>query len=236
MRKRILALALALIMTIGVFCVPALAEGLQGGGWAMNDLNEADELGLVPDVFRELDLTKDITRVQFAAIVVTLYENLTGVEIAELKLMPFSDTEDEYAIKAFSAGLMRGDDNGNFNPDALLTRQEAAVALTRVVKSIYIEGWTFEADRNGDYILNFEQPDDFIDDADIASWAVESVYFMATYEVLQGFEGNFNPLKNAEIQEAIIIAKRIVTNFEEVEELDYSMKADTGDIAVPTPR
>ena len=46
--------------------------------WATAELTEAERLGLIPASLREADLTKPITRAEFAAVSVKAYEALAG--------------------------------------------------------------------------------------------------------------------------------------------------------------
>ena len=46
--------------------------------WAEKELQEADEMGLIPDCLRGKDLRDNITRAEFAAVCVKLYEVMSG--------------------------------------------------------------------------------------------------------------------------------------------------------------
>jgi hypothetical protein len=48
--------------------------------WATAELEKADELGLIPDSLKNADLTKPITRAEFAAVSVKVYENISFVK------------------------------------------------------------------------------------------------------------------------------------------------------------
>ena len=188
--------------------------------WAVPELRNANQHGLIPGGFAGLDFTENITRVEFAAVAVMVYENLSGSATSAPPQNPFADTSDPEALKAYNAGLMMGVSGGRFDPDTLLDREQAATALTRVLKRAYIPGWTFGSD--GDYELNFAMPDKFVDDDKISDWAKQSVYFMAANEIILGTGGNrFSPrpttfaevtanYASATREQAVVIGLRMV--------------------------
>ncbi|MBE6031410.1 MAG: hypothetical protein E7225_07450, partial [Clostridiales bacterium] len=62
------------------------APDFEASAWAKEELARADELGLIPDCLVGKDLREDITRAEFAAVAVKVYESLSGekaVPIAE---------------------------------------------------------------------------------------------------------------------------------------------------------
>jgi len=161
---------------------------------------------------------------------VLLYENLTGKKTTPSPVSTFTDTRDDFVLRAHKTDLMKGISNTQFAPDRTLNRQEAATALTRVLKAAYIPGWTFDTD--GQYTLNYTRPAPFADDARISPWAKESVYFMAANKVIEGVgNNNFAPraVTTAEQatgyatstrQQALVMAVRMVNNLKD-KPLDY---------------
>jgi len=57
-------------------------------------LSKANELGLIPASLKDKDLTKPITRAEFAAVAVKVYENLTGEKTTPAAVNPLTDTSD----------------------------------------------------------------------------------------------------------------------------------------------
>ena len=201
-------------------------------GWADPEIEKAFNYGLIPDEFFGLDLTKPITRREFAAVAVKLYEKLSGEQAAPISPNPFSDTGDAEVLKAFNLGITNGTSTTKFSPDNLLSREEAATMLTRTIKAAYIAGWTLATD--ADYTLNFTMPAKFPDDANISGWAYQSVYFMAANGIIKGMgNGNFAPrnITTAEVasgyannsrEQALAISVRSVDNLKD-KPLDYSV-------------
>ena len=230
MTKRILTLTLAVMLALGICSAPALAA-FNASGWAQPELEKAQNFGLIPDVLKGADLTRPITRIEFAAVSVKLYENLSGKTATPAATNPFTDTNDVDVLKASNIGLTAGTSATTFSPADLLTREQAATMLTRAIKAAYIPGWTLESD--GNYKLNFTQPAKFADDAKINTWAKPSVYYANAKGVILGTGSNmFSPADNAARQEAVIIAVRMVEKLKGVM-VDYT-KSDSS-APPPTP-
>ncbi len=187
--------------------------------WATAELALADELGLVPDVLLNTDMTQAITRAEFAAVIVRVYESLSG-ETAEPGADPFEDTDDVEVLKAFSEDLAVGISATEFQPDAPLNREQAATMLTRVVKKITFEDWTYATDDQ--YELEFADVPVLEDDGQISPWARESVYFMVATGVIADLQDNaFSPQASTNHQgatelagitreQALVLAARLV--------------------------
>ena len=182
----------------------------------------AKEDGLIPDCLLNKDLTKPITRAEFAAVSVKAYEHLCDTKLNPVSENPFTDTNDVDVLKAYGANIAVGVSNTEFMPDANLSREQAATMLTRVYKKVFFDSWTV-ADDN-EYKLDFTMPEPFNDDDKISFWAKESVYFMAANNVISGIGNNtFAPKNttneeeatgyaNATREQAIIIALRMIEN------------------------
>ena len=185
--------------------------GEKADEWSIGAIDSATKNGILPleteygfksDTNNSADLTQNITRGQFTALVVGLYERVTEKEL-ELGKIPFSDVRyiyENYVRKAYNAGLINGVSDTEFNTDALLTREQASSILYRAY--VKLGGDTKESDSK------------FNDDADISQWAKEAVYMMAEKEFLLGVgDNNFSPKTNTQIQQAIVIAMRMFDYF-----------------------
>ena len=190
--------------------------------WAKSEIEKADALGLIPDVLKGQDLTKPITRAEFAAVSVKTYEALSGTAAIPAVNNPFVDTADVEVLKAFNVGITAGISATEFEPDTLLNREQAATMLTRVFKKVSLAGWTIQTD--GEFTLPYDMPVPFADDNSISDWAKDSVYFMAANEIIRGTENNnFSPravtpaeqaenYASATREQALAIAVRMVEN------------------------
>ena len=109
---------------------PVSVTGEPVDEWALNLVNQAIAGGLMPDHLKGQDLREPITRLQFAALTVRLYETASGQSIEAPGENPFTDTSDPEALKAYSMGFTAGTSDSTFGPGELLTREQAAVIPT----------------------------------------------------------------------------------------------------------
>lgn len=200
----------------------ALPENRVVSAWAKGEVDKAEALGLIPNDLMNADLTEDITRAEFAAVAVKLYEALSGKTAVAAERNPFSDTEDPNVLLAYGTGLTNGMSATTFQPETLLSREQAATILTRVYKKVTMPGWTLKTD--GQFKLEYTKPAPFVDDDEISGYAKDSVYFMAANNIIEGIGGNkFAPRNiteaenasgyaNATRQVALILAVRMVEN------------------------
>lgn len=162
--------------------------------WYYNNVMRAVELGILSGytdgTFKPMN---NITRRDFA---IMLAQSL-GHDNDEEATSPFKDVADtDYGVSSiaylYENEITVGDSNGNFNPDANITRQEAAIMLVKA----------FEATGTSS--------DLYADDAQIASWAKSFVYTAKAAGLMKGDDHNeFNPtdrLTRAEAASAMVNA------------------------------
>ncbi|MBQ9620464.1 MAG: hypothetical protein IJR41_00820, partial [Atopobiaceae bacterium] len=128
--------------------------GVEAGQPPFRD--EAEALDLIPDVLKNQDLTQPITRAEFAAVVVKVFENLSGGKAVPIVNNPFTDTKDVEVLKAYGIGAVNGTSATTFTPNALLNREQCATMLTRVFKRSTMPGWTLDADSQ--FKLSYTMP------------------------------------------------------------------------------
>lgn len=190
--------------------------------WASDEIEEAYNKELIPESLVGEDLTQPITRAEFAAVSVKAYELMANTEALPAVNNPFTDTKDVEVLKAYNTGITTGISETEFEPNALLNREQAATMLTRVFKRATMKGWTIETDAQ--FELDYNKPAVFADDSKISEWAKDSVYFMAANNIISGIGDNkFAPQNttteeeatgyaNATREQALIIATRMIEN------------------------
>ena len=198
------------------------APAFEASDWAQGEIAKAEEMGLIPEILDGADLTADITRAEFAAVAVKVYEALSGTPALPAVANPFTDTADPEILKAYNIGAVNGTSATTYSPNDLLNREQAATMLTRVFKRVTLPGWTLATDSQ--FTLPYEKPTAFADDKDISDWAKDSVYFMAANNIINGVGNNkfapknitteeqANGYANATREQALIIAMRMVEN------------------------
>ena len=165
----------------------------QPAAWAAEQVNVGIELGIVPETLQSA-YAQATPRAEFCALAVGLYETVTASEITDR--MTFTDTQDENVEKMAALGVVNGVGDNRFDPDASLTRQEAATMLARLAAAM-------------------EKPLDvqdstFADIDSVASWALEAVGQMQASGVMNGTGNNmFSPTDPYERQQSIVTMMRL---------------------------
>ena len=172
--------------------------------WAKPELEKADENKLIPDMLNGKDFTSNITRREFAATCVKLYEKVSGKKGTKASNNPFTDTNDAEVLKAYNLGITNGTSETTFSPDALITREQMATMMTRALNK---SGVNTTIDVN-------DVSNKFADHNEISTWALDGVYFMSARGVIKGVgENRFNVKGNATREQALAISSRSVTEF-----------------------
>ena len=175
------------------------SNNAQVDGWAKDQVNEAIASGLVAAGLGE-DYRVKITRAQFAATTVKLYEAMSGEKVPAAAENPFTDTSDPVILQAAELGFVYGITDDTFAPDSLVTREQAAAMLSRVYTKLGGELPAVEATT-------------FDDDGSVSDWARDSVAFMSDKGIVSGMGDNcFDPQGSASIEQALSIALRMFKN------------------------
>ena len=108
--------------------------------WAIESIHKSLYAGIVPiDMQREY--TKNITRAEFCELVVQYIEAVSGDTIAryveskgiKIDAEVFTDTNDSAVLAVSSLGIVNGIGDNKFDPNGELTREQAAVILSRLL-------------------------------------------------------------------------------------------------------
>lgn len=165
----------------------------QAASWAQGGIMEAKNRDLMKGDnngnFRPKAL---VTRQEVASILV----NILKLQEPNIQASSYTDVPPNAwgmrAIEAVkNAGIMRGDGNGKFRPNAPVTREELAVVLVSAIKADTIG-------KGGNLGV--------ADASKISSWAKPAVQVAMEKGLLRGDGKNFNPKQNAPRQEVAIMA------------------------------
>lgn len=160
--------------------------------WAKPELQKANDLGLIPDILKGADMTKPITREEFAELSVLLYEKVSGKAGKAFSPNPFTDTTNPQILKAYDLGITTGTSKTTFSPKVLINREQCAAMLFRAIKAI---------NPVGDYSIAGVK--DFPDQKYISAYAVEATKYMSKTGIIGGdAKGNFMPKATTPAQEA----------------------------------
>lgn len=205
---RILTIALVLSIFFGsvAFAVPFkevdLSQINEPNNWAKKEVKEAEEAGLLTKNTNNY-FKADITRSQFAELVVNMVEKAKREEISPADVNTFTDTADTSILKAYKAGIVNGVSKTEFAPNDYITREQIAAMLYRSIT--YIESNTGKVYTTKTY--NIEK---YQDSMDISQYAVESVGILANNGIMQGTsETQLSPKGSATIEQSILLVYRI---------------------------
>jgi len=187
-------LAAALCCAVAALCLfPAAAASGSPSAWAAEQVNRAISEGLVPQNLQS-DYTKAITRAEFCALAVLLYEKHMGT-ISELA-PAFDDSRDTNVRKMSALGVVNGVGDNRFNPNGKLIREQAAAILSRLADAMGIS-------------LAKASPD-YTDSKQISDWAAADVGKMQASKIMTGTDGNrFDPKGSYTREQSIVTMVRI---------------------------
>ena len=173
-------------------------SGKSYSNWAKPAITAMAEKDLIPPkLMSQSNFKEDITREEFAELIVTLYEYKNG-QLSNYKKGTFNDTSNPYIEKASALGIVAGFPGGIFKPDQKLTRQEMAVMFSTMLNS----------DKVGDEKVLSK----YSDFQEISSWAKHGAYQSTLHNIMTGDStGKFNPKANLSRQEAISVVNNYLS-------------------------
>ncbi|WP_053912332.1 S-layer homology domain-containing protein [Aneurinibacillus migulanus] len=197
--NKVLSTAVILSMVMGPTSAladtgsPAFKDLNQAAFWAQGGIMEAKNRELMRGDhngnFRPKAL---VTRQEIASMLV----NILNLQEPNVQGSSYTDVPpNAWGLKAIeavkNAGIMRGDGNGKFRPNAPVTREELAVVLVSAVKADTMG-------KGGSLTV--------ADAGKISAWAKPAVQVAMEKNLLRGDGRNFNPKQNASRQEVAIMA------------------------------
>ena len=215
-KRKLLAIAIALvfILAFALQSFPAFAE--DGPSlWAVAEVNEAIEAQLVPWPL-QVNYTQATTRAEFCALAVALYETVIGNIRTKGKM--FDDTDEPSVAKAAAIGVVMGVGGNKFDPNAKLTREQAAVMLSRL------------ADAIGNPLT--KKAAAFNDNSKISSWAITEAGQAQAAGIMGGVGNNTFAPKDPYTREQSIVT--ILRTFKATKEITTSIFGEA--IAIPAAR
>ncbi len=198
-KKKCLSGFLALVMVGSTMLTPALAKDFPDttDHWAKDAISRWSDLKIVNgDNLGNFRPNDSITRAEVA----TVLDNMIGYEKQSVKVFSDVSKSDWFAhsiSRLYEAKVITGYEDGTIVPNASITRQEAAVMLSRA----------FGLQIND---ANTSVLDNFADKDSIGDWATKAVSFMTDRKYIQGSDGNFRPTDPITRGELVTIVDNIV--------------------------
>ena len=223
--KRLTALALALVMVLGL-TTGAGAAGAKYSSWFAPYYKEMQELGILPSSFTSGDLTATITRGEMCELAVVAFEKATGNVIDELERTDyFTDTTDKSILKAYEYGIVSGYPDGSFQPGKTLTRQE----FFKIIQN-FCEAAAYTSTRSKDLST-------FADSGSIGSWAREAAQLCVSNAFVDGTKTGssyyLRPTAGASRQEAMVMFLRAYKDVRQWYDVNITNASVAGDISGP---
>lgn len=187
------------VVMAGLLLTPAYASQFSDTGehWANTAIERWSGYGVIggyPD--GSFGPNDSITRAQMAVILSRVFG---WQETAENTFGDVSGSEwyAQSILQAKAAGVMAGDNNGNARPNDPITRQEAAVMLSRALR-----------------VTGSDDGKTFGDSAQIGAWAASAINGMSQKGFIGGStDGNFYPARSITRAETMTILNRAVVNY-----------------------
>lgn len=178
--------------------------------WAVPDIEKATSLKLIPQQMQG-NYRENITRADFCKLAMNFLVRKTGKSVEELlkdnnttiRYDAFTDTSDKEILAANALGIVNGIGNGKFNPNGLISRQEAAVMLMRTAAVLGV------TETGGEPVI-FTDRDTFVE------WARDAIAFVSSLKdknnnAIMGGIGNgmFSPRGNYTREQSYVTILRL---------------------------
>ncbi len=154
--------------------------------WAEESINKLLELGVISESEDgKFNPNSNIRRSEFIKLIVEALD--LNDDTADTT---FTDVYNDawfykYVAAAQKAGIVLGGDDGKFNPESYITRQDMSVIIARALEVYGIKS-------------DVEKGQLFDDDESISDYAKDAIYLLKSLEIINGTgENNFSPLGNA---------------------------------------
>jgi len=172
--------------------------------WAVQEVSEAIDKNLVP-VELQANYQGNIKRYEYVLLALKVFEK-TGKFIDIADDNPFNDVINhkyrQEIVRAYNAGIIKGDGKGNFFPDNYITRQEIASLIVNLLMQIF-------PDRDFSVKSSYE----YSDGNEISDWAKYYIDYCFENNILTGYGNNvIDPKGNATIEQSIALLYRLARN------------------------
>lgn len=180
----------------------AVFSDVDGKHWARDIIAELKERGIISGSDGKFNPNSYISRAEFCTMIAqSFYKGEAASGTSEFGDVRPGDWFYPYTILLAEKGIVSGVGDGNFAPNSMITREDAAVIAMRCLSSkINVE--------ETDYIT-------FIDADRIADYARTAVATLCSEEILSGTpEGMFYPKNNLTRAEAAVVIFKLLERLE----------------------
>ena len=176
------------------------ATSIPASEWAWADIDKAKALNII-NYGGNYNFPDAITREDFCELIYNYCYNVAkqvGIATGE---NPFTDTTNSNIIRLQKMGIVYGKSETEFAPNDLLTREEAATILNRLINVVHPDLARTE--------LYFE----FADSEQISDWSMSAIQRICNMGIMKGVgNNNFAPQDNYTTEQAIVTLVRVYAN------------------------
>lgn len=215
--KHFRVLCTLLTATLTASCLSS-ASALTGvSSWAKTDVRAAQAASLAPDTFASLDARTPISREEFCAVALKLYEAERQIKVPRTKKVYFKDCKDPNVNTAYEMELVSGRDKNTFAPKEPVSRQDLCVILDNIRTKCDVD--------KPDITISAKS---FSDSKDLRPYAVSATEVMLSTGIMKGVEVSISndPEKNGQTltqlqpqgtatrEQSLIMANRFLSTFD----------------------
>lgn len=169
--------------------------------WAVEYVEKAKNIGIA-EKDKPYRYLRSITREEFCELIYNYYQSAPESVTASYDNVNFADTDNEHIRMLSSLGIINGISETEFAPNALLTREEAATIIFRLINTAHPDWAAHE--------LYF----DFADSNEISDWAADNIQVICNMGIMNGIgNGKFAPKNNLTTEQAVTVLVRCYENF-----------------------
>lgn len=162
--KRKMRRWIAVLLCLGLLWIPAGAVAGTPSDWAKDEVEQAVQAGLVPQLTGDPAYQETLTREQFAQLVVQTVEVMLDRQLTAAPAGTFTDCETPAVLKASEAGIIGGIGGGKFAPEQTTNREQIATMMARAIDYL-------EENSNLSLAPKAGSLEGFTDAAQVSSWA-----------------------------------------------------------------
>ena len=218
--KKILSIILVVVIALSVVGIVLAKDNFTDAGtvvsdgtplappsdWAKESVDKAKSLNITDDnvIYR---YSMSITRENFCELIYN-YCSMVGELVVDDGHIAFKDTDNVKVQILNAMGIINGKSSTEFAPNDLLTREEAATILFRMIDAVHPD-WAAHQ-------LYYE----FADSKDISDWAMDSIQTICNMGIMQGVgNGKFAPKDTFTTEQAIATIVRVNDSFNQKQDV-----------------
>ncbi len=172
------------------------ATSVEASEWAWADIDKAHALNIT-NAGGNYNFPGAITREKFCELAYNYVSEFGNLPVDDGHIV-FVDTDNMKVRILNTMGIIKGKSRAQFAPNDLLTREEAATILNRLINIVHPD------------LASTELYYEFSDNAQISDWAMSAIQRICNMGIMKGVgNNNFAPQENYTTEQAIVTLVRV---------------------------